>query len=63
MLNFVMVLSRGVFILVYSLEIYSLEILEFWVSLITLRFQYYGWLLEKLWLATQKNYILFQQSQ
>lgn len=58
-----MVLSRGVFILVYSLEIYSLEILEFWVSLITLRFQYYGWLLEKLWLATQKNYILFQQSQ
>lgn len=58
-----MVLSRGVFILVYSLEIYSLEILEFWVSLITLRFQYYGWLLEKLWLTTQKNYILFQQSQ
>lgn len=58
-----MVLSRGVFILVYSLEIYSLEILEFWVSLITLRFQYYDWLLEKLWLATQKNYILFQQSQ
>lgn len=58
-----MVLSRGVVILVYSLEIYSLEILEFWVSLITLRFQYYGWLLEKLWLATQKNYILFQQSQ